>query len=307
MSENSPSLIEAFKPDEEKILSPFPEKAIIDYEKANKWIEAETDERFRKIKQKLVDNVNYVDFATFRSGLDSSITKFNELISESDDPYAVLWDYKPHSSKKWTYGLIESTLIRKPDVASYFSQGAENKILVVDKLLDKDITKIAIIDDAAYSGEQILNKSLIPIVKKFKEKYPEKIPEFFIVIPFVTEVFKEKIEEFRKINPDCKVNLIYSKTIPIIEDILSDEDFEIMKERNGSIEIDSDEPIIKKNTITFFDHRVADDHSLAPEIGKILNIKYEKPYGDAKTKYSEKEKRDFERYWEPFLDSVRIG
>lgn len=39
--------------------------------------------------------------------------------------------------------------------------------------------------------------------------------------------------------------------MPIIEDILSDEDFEIMKERNGSIEIDSDEPIIKKIPLRF--------------------------------------------------------
>jgi hypothetical protein len=299
-----PSNIETSQNYENEI--PKPERTTIDQASISEWIDSEADPNFKNIKAKLIKNIEHIDFPTFERDLFSCIDRFNKEINIDDGGYAVLWDYKPHSSKRWTYKLIENKLSKKPVYSNFFNPSAEKiAIKTVENLHNsKEINKFVTIDDSAYSGEQIFNRFLKPILGNFKLNYPNKKPEFYVVIPFITNSFKEKLDSFMKEN-DCKVNLIYSQIMPQIKDILTQEELNLMDEkRNGSIEVDADEPLCHNLTLTFFDHKVADSHSFSPEIAKVIKAKYDKPYRESETKYSSLEKSEFLKYWEPYQKKI---
>lgn len=201
--------------------------------------------------------------------------------------------------------LAENKLLKKPIYTNFFNPSAEKfAIQTIENLHKQKINKFVAIDDSAYSWEQVFNRFIIPIMDFFKLNHKNEKPEFYIVIPFITNSFKEKVAEFMKKN-NCKINLIYSEIMPQIKDILNEEEFMLMnKERNGSIEINSEEPLYKGLTLTFFDHRVADDHSFSPEIAKIIKVKYQKPYAEWNSEYSKREQYEFRKYWKQYQDKL---
>jgi hypothetical protein len=307
LRDKSKEFFETLSWKEEKFEIPKPSRAIIDQDCVSTWIDWEEDVDFKKLKQKLITNLNYVDFQTFQQKLSLCIDNFNKQINGD---YAVMWDYKPHSSKRWVYKLIEKELSKKPIHSNFFHPSAEKKIIkTIDKLHNQKVNTFVTIDDSAYSGEQVFNRFLKPIVQDFKLNYPNEKPEFYVIIPFITNSFKERVDEFIKEN-DCKINLIYAQIMPQIKDILTQEDLNLINQkRNSSIEVDADEVLYLGNTLTFFDHRVADDHSFSPEIAKVIKVKYEKPYRESESIYSNIEKEEFEKYWEPYKQSLntKIG
>ena len=93
--------------------------------------------------------------------------------------------------------------------------------------------------------------------------------------------------------------------MPQIKDIITKEELHLMNEkRNGSIEPNADEPLYLGGTLTFFDHRIADDHSFSPEIAKVIKAKYEKPYRESDSIYSKREKEEFQEYWKPYQEHI---
>ncbi len=282
--------------------TPIPSQASIDINSISDWINLEEDSDFKHLKEKLIKNIQHIDFANFQEKLSFCIEIFNKKI---DDNYAVMRDYKPHSSKRWTYKLIEKKLTKKPIYSNFFNPSAEKStIKTIEHLQRNKVNTFVTIDDSAYSGEQVFNRFLIPIVKDFELHYPNEKPEFYVVIPFITNSFKEKIDTFILEN-NCTVTLIYSEIMPQIKDIVTKEELHLMNEkRNGSIELDADEPLYHWLTLTFFDHRVADDHSFSPEIAKVIKVKYEKPYKESDSIYSKREKEEFQKYWKPYQEHI---
>src|SRR5260221_218087 len=91
---------------------PLPNKHLFVDQKAVKdWIDQEPDESFKRIKRKLVDNLQCVPQEAFGNALNRSVDQLNKVLGDQD--YVVLWDYKPHSSKRWVYELAKDWL-KKP-------------------------------------------------------------------------------------------------------------------------------------------------------------------------------------------------
>lgn len=276
---------------------PIPQESFeFDTEKAQAWIEAEDDPEIKEIKRKIIDNIKHISFANFKELSEQTV---REAVNGINEDYALLFDYKPHSSKRWFYELnTESYENNPPTKTGYFTPGWEkmsgNETL--EGLTEQGINTYLISDDAGYSGEQIINRQIKPIIEFYRNRGIK--PKFVLVVPFVTNRFTDLMNKIKS-EGECEIELQTSFTMPSLLEILSEEEVETLKtKRNGNLEVDQTEPTYLGATLTYFDHRVADDHSFCGEVQNILNIRVPKPYGDESTPYFQKESEEFERYKE---------
>jgi len=137
-------------------------------EKAQAWINKETDPLIKDIKKKIIANVTYVSASVFKTKLRTTTDiAFQKITGD----YAVLWDYKPHSSKRWVFHQIKNSLPRKPSLVSYYTKSVDSIIGVANEIYIKKIKNIVIFDDAVYSGEQLINRILVPLSNFLPKKH----------------------------------------------------------------------------------------------------------------------------------------
>lgn len=257
-------------------------------EKAQQWVDKEVDPEVKKIKRKILANVNYVSAKEFKKNL--SIVSV-EAFQKINGDYVVLWDYKAHSSKRWVFHQIQSILPRKPVLATYFAPTADKVIGVANMIYEKNIENIVVFDDAAYSGEQLINRILLPLIKFFNEKNKEI--KIFLIIPYITSLAKRRIEQV-KFPSFISVDLTYLKHMDTLLEILTEE------EKNILLNTEREEFQFLGATLTFFDHRVADDHSFFEEVAYLID-RSPKPYSEDTT-YGQEEKKEWDIYWKKYLD-----
>lgn len=298
------SALDDEKNDVQKLSYLEPEKQEINFDKLTDWIESEDDQEIKSIKKLLVENLNYISFEQFVGSLQFCVKKFNKLLG--DKKYALMRDYKPHSSKRWVNKLIENDLANNPEYSWYFHPSAEkHSIWNLKRLIAQWVNTFVTMDDAAYSWEQILNRFVKPILNEYKDSNNPSKPEIYIIVPFITKSFKDKIDKLNQVW-DCKIVLINEKIMPQIGDVVSDQDLEVLKsKRNGILEKSWEEPLCLTNTLTFFEHKVADDHSFSPEIKSKLWYNPKVPYSDESSQYYADETIAFDEYWQLYLNSMK--
>ena len=203
----------------------------------------ETKTKLKDIMNYIRDNTIHINFKNFMKNLYESVQKFEEKIGE--EPYIL---YIPHpditspyneKSNYWVSQIVYHMLKRKPsEIISILRKEYYN---------DKNYN-ILLCDDAIFSGTQMRDRILIDI--EIPGSYINN-PEFdtsdvykynfniFIIVPFITEIGKQKIVSLKKDKTDKKmeINLFYN--------------FEIKK---PSV------PHIKNQRVSlfYFDHRIPD-------------------------------------------------
>jgi len=279
---------------------PVPTKNLeFDKEKATIWIENETDLEIKSIKAKIIKNINHINFTDFKNKSELVTKKAFQFLIQSKEKYAVFFDYKPHSSKRWVYELNKKYYGKNPPFEiGHFTPTWEkisgNKRL--NNLVENDVNTFLIIDDAAYSGEQISHRQIEPIIKFYKESRFTQKPKFVLAIPFVTNRFLKLIEDLRN-QGDYEIILHTSSIMPKLKEILTTQEIKILQnKRDGRLETTNKEPIYLNATVTYFDHRVADDHSFSTEVKKALNLNAPKTYSDETSDYFNEEEQEFEDY-----------
>ncbi len=259
-------------------------------EKAQEWINKETDPFIKNIKRKIIANVTYVSTRTFKEKLRTATDiAFQKIVGD----YAVLWDYKPHSSKRWVFHQIKSSLPRKPSLISYYTKSADPVIGVANEIYERNTQNILIFDDAAYSGEQLINRILVPLSKFFTEKI--RNIKFFIIVPYATTQSQNRIKAIPP-SPFVDISVIFIETMKTLLEILTKSEQEILQ-KSGREEF-----VYLGATLTFFDHRVADDHSFFAEVARLIT-KSPKPYLED-TAYGQKEKAEWQLYWNKYLSFI---
>lgn len=193
--------------------------------KSQEWIHLHQKED-QKLAAEVLKKIDHVSFARFLFGLKGSIEKWNTLIMsrpESQRNYALLIDSRDEKSSPWVTSLALPWLAHPP---SQIVTLDENDI----KLIKKDVHHLVIIDDAIYSGNQMV-KTLDPILEsRVLPDYQHLLSkEFHLVVPFISESGKERMSE-------REVNVIHQETIPNFKN----EGLNIMGE-----------------TATYFDHKIA--------------------------------------------------
>ena len=100
-------------PTQEQInsLVPVPKESLeIDQEKALRWVEAETDPEYQAIKRKIVENIQHVSFHEFKKNAEKVIQEAIDELAKDNEKYALFFDYKPYSSKRWVAELTPMLL-----------------------------------------------------------------------------------------------------------------------------------------------------------------------------------------------------
>jgi len=263
------------------------------------WTKDEQSPEIAAIKKNLVDATERVSFEEFQSALEKAAEKFNEKNKDNTKPYAVLFDYKPHSSRRWVYELLKNKIEKPPQIARHFGPNGEkmNEYKLLEKNFQDGLKRFVIFDDAVYSGEQILNRTIKPIADYYKQMGHDA-PAFDLVVPFVTN---RALELFKKVgdNYNIKINIVYEKIMPTMRELISDKEMAVIQERGGMLDEEADEMSYLGATVTYFDHRVADDHSFSKEIRQAAGgLTAPKPYADETTDYYKNEEKEFQRYKE---------
>lgn len=302
VKKNEQEQVGKISPETKNILEiPAPRQGcIIDKDKAKFfWTKDEQSQEIAHIKEKLIEATKRVSFEEFRLALGEAVAEFNQENKDSTEPYAVLFDYKPHSSRRWVYGLIKDKIANPPQLARHF--GPAGEIMNGYKLLEQNyqagLKKFVIFDDAVYSGEQILNRTIKPIAEYFKQTNHD-LPAFELVVPFVTnralELFKKAGDHY-----GIKINVIYKTIMPTMREIINDKEMAVIKEQEGMLDAETEEVSYLGATVTYFDHRVADDHSFSKEIRHAAgDLDVPRPYADETTDYYKNEEIEFQGYKE---------
>jgi hypothetical protein len=267
--------------------------ARFDEGKLQDWLNEDPDPEVRALKEKIMGKVKHVSHKEFTENLRRVTDDLNKRLEKIKEPYAVLWDYKPHSSRRWTHEQAKPFLKTKPVTATYFQGAAEKRTQALRRLTEKDIRHFVIFDDASYSGTQL--QKTIREVREFHVKNGLEKPKFTIVAPYVTSTAAALISE-----PD--VTLLSAETMPYIRDVLSKEDLEAISRKgfmDTKLHATGGKRVFDSNvTLTFFDHCVADSHSFAERLQPLIG-EYQKPYGKSDSEYAKREGREFQEYFHP--------
>jgi len=255
---------------------------LLDSDKVNKFEEeGSTNPEIKRIKAKIIAHITHVRFAEFRQELNNTVDRLNEYLNQHKEPYSVLWDYKMHSSRRWVYYLARDNLKVKPIVVSWFQRKAESRTHALRKMADQGVKTFVIMDDASYSLGQI--RDTIEGAVDLYRAWGMQTPKFLVAIPFMTEVAIKRLREIQ----ECEIVLFSSVKMPPLSEILTPEE-------SSAVGI-----TYTGSTLTYFDHRLADDHSFTEKIGALFYPNYRKPYNMPETRYYQQEEREFNQYFNP--------
>lgn len=177
----------------------------IDRSKANEWVKLHEPED-QALAEKVIQKIDYISFPKFEFALRMSIEKWNTFLmsrpKEGRKYVLLLGDHREEKSIPWVSSLALPYLAHPP-----------NQILTWDKLGDiqKDTGHLLIIDDAAYSGNQITHFLTGLSRCRTEPKNHNFInAEVSLIIPFVSEKALPRIRE-------DDVNLFMHRIIPIFK------------------------------------------------------------------------------------------
>ena len=187
--------------------------------KLKEWVEKHHDEKMRKIAQKIANHINYIPFSTFLEQLQKTVSRFNKYIKDRD---YILWISGSRSkitmgcSNQWVAGLaLEYANLPFPKAIAYGADVADdsNDPCHINSVLQKysSITDILVLDDAAYTGQQIKN-AIDYALPPFARKDPKYT--LTIALPFMTELSKTWIQGIKM---QCNINMLEHCIFPTIQ------------------------------------------------------------------------------------------
>ncbi len=196
--------------------------ARFDPQKVQEWLESDPSPVVRALKEKILQNVQHIPFGEFVRNLHAVTEKLNEQLVSKNEQYAVLWDYKPHASRRWTYELAKPFLQKKPAIETYFHGSAEPTTKALTEAMEKGIRHFVIFDDASYSGSQ-LEATLLQVHALYRI-HGKPTLRFIIVTPYITSHAASVLSK-------PGVTVLSAKTMPYARDILSEEERGVVEER----------------------------------------------------------------------------
>ena len=254
----------------------------LDTEKVEAWLDGSKHPEIRRVRQKVIDNITFIDEKTFNKAIENATRKFIRKINKRDfwffknkdtKKYIILWDREFYKSKRWVYYKVKN-LLPLTNIETHYYYGRP----WLKENLSEDIENIIIFDDAIFSGAnfgEIINDLGL---------YTKKKINVFIIVGYLTKGSLEILRSTAK-NRKINLNIYFQKKINTINEILNSKEVEIFGEKSLSL--------------TYFSHNIPDFLSFSQYISQLMNP-YQKPYSK-NTPYGVEEKKE----WEAFLKNSR--
>jgi hypothetical protein len=250
-------------------------------------------EKIIELLKKIMQNRNVITGKDFLRTLEQVRPDLNRVLNESNS-YAVIWGH-PHSSRRWTWLLMENGIERKPALTSYFSSEGQ-EVPFDDRLLK--MSTYVIVDDAVYSGNQIIQT----IEQLCSRKRHAKI---IVSAPYMTDLAVRRIKSAVKkikshsISPsDISVIILPHKKMPVLREILTPEEHDLLpllESFLGGVFIDGKRYDLLNTTVTLFEHKIADVYSVCRYAIRYLGRVLE-PYKDKESNYYKNETLDYQQF-----------
>lgn len=292
---------------EQKSTIPIPLPKHIPHINSNKvsaWIqESDNERRMRAIKEKVLTNLQHIDFNEFKRNLDISINSLNEVLEKDTLPYWVLFDATPHKSRRWVYHLSERDLTRKPTVATYFEViNEELNRKIMQRAIEQDIRSFVIIDDASYGGSQIGYN--IEAITKFYQEMGQDCPQFLLCVPYVTNRARTNISQIE----GARVAWLNNQVMPSLQEQLSEEELEyVLKHHFQFTPYGYYKPQSFDDVITLFDHCIPDMRSFDMQINNFIDRSgFTKPYADSNQLYYQYEEGEYKNFYYPIKHNANF-
>ncbi|WP_147279877.1 hypothetical protein [Legionella worsleiensis] len=207
------------------------------------WANAQITPMTRQIAEKIIDNFQYISFERFMYQLQQTINDFHQ--KSNGAPYILLLgESRPDKlnrgcSDQWVIGLaLEHCGLREPVV---ILTPESLKAWCVD---NPDITQVLMLDDASYSGNQKTH-----VLYNLRGN---NTLSFYLGIPFMSQYAERALSECHSIFKGLFV--LDHHRMPSARDILDPEERKYAKAAHISL-------AHADKTITYFDHRFADEFS----------------------------------------------
>jgi len=286
--------------------------------KINEWVELQCTDEAKILANLFKDHTKYINWREFYSDCIKIFDELYEFIGNKTYCFFTkdILGQKPWSEKS-NYWMINLLLDH------YINTGKTNfpkELLVWDGkfLKETNYDYYIVIDDVSYSGGQTFNDSLVDLKIGITIPIPQE--KILIVVPYISELAYNKYYENRKTNSYPKYHRLFYSVImnywwrdkKVVIDS-REYDLNIPDDRNiiynkiqSNFQITG--PIEDKNSMYYFDHKIADYVSSFPEIYQLGTIKgnatsVEKFSENTHNRNRKKSNVCKELTWLPFLDN----
>lgn len=288
---------------------PLPVSSVaVDPERAEWWIMDEPDADLQAVRRELVQAVHPISFEEFSSRLRGVAAAVTETLAASKQPYALLYDGKPHSSKRWASELVRDELSQYPPADGFYLSKLEIPLGMptIVSALDHGIENFVVFDDAIYSGEQVTNTIIRPIFElmaspDFQQKYADRKISITLAAPYISNRFLNRPfvkqlqqQGFLRIADGYEV-------MPTVDAILTDDAKATIRHFGDKVSSDPSQDVFYMPPAYIFDHRIPDSHSFPEELHGIFAAYPAKPYDQPDSSYYAIEAKEFQAYWGPLI------
>ncbi|MDP6671079.1 MAG: hypothetical protein QGI60_04670, partial [archaeon] len=254
------------------------------------WLSADAGAFGKVVRQKVLDNVRRVSFNDFSTELTANTKRLNTVLAETDEPFAVLLEFRPSKSRRWVFDLAKDSFTKKPSVVTYMPHPMESFSKVAQRATDKKINTFVIMDDATYTGlatdasNSITMRSIKKVSDWYKTMMPTVKPKFIVSMPYATKESTAFFEAF----PDASVRVVNNTKMKTLGEILTSDELKY---------IEALDPSSAGRVVTTFDHKLPDAASHAKPVSELYFEGAKSPYKIPGTEYFESEQLDFYNWY----------
>ncbi|MEI8366534.1 MAG: hypothetical protein WCF65_08990 [Parachlamydiaceae bacterium] len=220
------------------------------------WVSLHEEKYIGPLKD-LQHKITHVSYEAFKNNLKKTVDRFINNVGKKSYVAFV----EPNKSQQWVttiamaYGFKASAYVRLgQDGANCLSSA----LLNTDEKDERFATDYVIIDDASYSGNQMAN-NISAAHHVLQEKFKDKNIIFHILLPYITNVAKNKMENLR--NKPITIILYTSEIIQTVEEAVSKKN-RIIKQVlwNNSLPEEQNRKV-KTTALHWFDHKIPNSMS----------------------------------------------
>jgi hypothetical protein len=209
----------------------IPNDKALDGQKYDEWVQ-KFSPQFQPALKDLKDKIQYVSFQVFADTLTAAFQNFRK--KEIDGYIAFI---EPEKSQKWATELLmrvglqaQAYLCLGEEGANRlkdsFDQFSKNYYDQYQHLISQKMTNYVIVDDGAYSGNQMAN-NISQANAIIKEKTGQD-PTFHVIVPYITKTALEKLGELQK--KQINIHVYHITIMPTISEAVPSKHLQTIKD-----------------------------------------------------------------------------